>query len=40
MICLACGHKIGKWGFGDRRSHFRGCPMVSPPKSIEVRSGR
>jgi len=35
MICLACGRKVSqRYGFGDKRSHFKGCPAVYGVNSV------
>jgi hypothetical protein len=36
MICLICGHKTNKFGFGDKRSHVKGCPMVYTIKAVLI----
>ena len=35
MVCLVCGRKISsRYGFGDKRSHFKGCPQVYGINSV------
>ncbi len=32
MVCLMCGHRISKWGFFHRKSHYKDCPAKEGDK--------
>ena len=31
MICLMCGHKINRYGFLNRKSHYKDCLVLRYP---------